>query len=48
MSSWLKLLLYTAPIALVVYEQCKRLGLTPALPLAGLVVGVVAELLRDG
>ena len=44
MSKWLKLLLYAVPVALVVFEQCRRIGLRPLLPVAGLIAGVVAEL----
>lgn len=44
---WLELLLVAGPLSLIVREQCSRMGLNPLLPLAGLAVGVLAELLRE-
>jgi hypothetical protein len=29
-----------------VYEQCRKMGLTPSLPLIGLIVGILLELRR--
>lgn len=46
MGNWLKILLYAAPVALIVYERCSKLGLAPVLPVLGLIAGIVAELKR--
>ena len=43
---WLELLLVAGPLSLIVHQRCNRMGLNPLLPLAGLALGVLAELLR--
>ena len=43
---WAKLLLYVAPVSVLVLDKCRQMGLNPLLPVAGLVIGLVIELRR--
>lgn len=43
----LKLVLYAGPVASLVHSQCRKMGLVPALPLVGLIVGIVLEMHRS-
>lgn len=43
---WVQTALYVGPIALLVYERCRKLGLTPVLPVLGLAAGILLELRR--
>lgn len=46
MDRWLRVGLYAGPIALLVFGQCKRVGLNPVFPVIGLLIGVLVELRR--
>lgn len=43
---YIEAFLYGGPIVLGVLNQCKKLGLNPWLPIAGLVVGLLIEMKR--
>jgi hypothetical protein len=44
--SWIKVLLLVTPVVGVLYDRCSEMGLSPALPILGLLLGVVAEMQR--
>lgn len=44
--SWAKLLLYAAPISVLVCKECMRMGMKPLLPVLGLLLGIVLEMNR--
>jgi len=46
LEDWLKVFLYVAPVAALVLNKCKRMGLNPGFPVAGLVLGLLLELRR--
>lgn len=43
---WFELLAYVVPVAALVYDQCKSMGLAPMLPIVGLALGIVLEMKR--
>lgn len=45
--SWMKVALYALPVATIVFEKCRKMGLSPALPLLGLVAGIMLEVGRE-
>lgn len=47
-ADWIKVLLIAAPVVATTYGQCKRAGITPGLPVLGLLIGVVLEMQRNG
>jgi hypothetical protein len=46
-SKWLQVAAYAVPVASIVFQKCRRMGLSPALPLLGLLAGILLEVQRD-
>lgn len=43
---WLKVALYSGPVAYLVLSQLRKMGMNPVLPILGLVAGIMLELWR--